>query len=42
MEIYSIVVVISVLTFVQGEETELGTSDLEGTMTFLQNEVAWM
>ena len=38
MEIYSIVVAISVLTFVQGEETELGTSDLEGTMTFLQND----
>ena len=38
MEIYSILVVISVLTFVQGEETELGTSDLESTMTFLQND----
>ena len=38
MEIYPIVVALSVLTFVQGEETELGTSDLESTMTFLQND----
>ena len=38
MEIYSIVVVIFVLTFVQGDETELGTSDSEGAKTFLQND----
>ena len=38
MEIYSILVVIFVLTFVQGDETELGTSDAEGAKTFLQND----
>ena len=38
MEIYPIVVALSVLTFVQGEVTELSTSDLERTMTFLQND----
>ena len=38
MEIYSILVVIFVLTFVQGDETELGIIDAEGAKKFLQND----
>ena len=38
MEIYSILVVMFVLTFVQGDETELGTIDAEGAKKFLQND----
>ena len=38
MKIYSILVVIFVLTLVQGNETDLGVIDAEGAKKFLQND----
>ena len=38
MEIYSILVVIFVLTLVQGDETEIGVIDVVGAKKFLQND----